>query len=68
MELTKESLKQFVREQVSELNDLPAWDMGLYSTDEIEPKLELLRRINRTFDLGISEDLIRDFSNRTKSV
>lgn len=68
MDLTKESLKQFVREQVFTLNDLPAWNMGLYSTDEIEPKLELLRRINRTFDLGISEDLIRDFSNRTKPV
>jgi len=66
MEVTKDSLKQFVREQVSDLNDLPAWNMGLYSTDEIEPKLELLRRINRVFDLGIQEDLIRDFSNRTK--
>lgn len=68
MELTKESLKQFVREQVSELNDLPAWNMGLYSTDEIEPKLELLRRINRVFDLGIQEDAIRDYSNRTKRI
>ena len=68
MDLTKESLKQFVREQVSELNVLPAWNMGLYSTDEIEPKLELLRRINRTFDLGISEDTIRDYSNRTNRI
>lgn len=68
MDLTKESLKQFVREQVFQLNDLPAWNMGLYSTDEIEPKLELLRRINRTFDLGISEDTIRDYSNRTNRI
>ena len=68
MELTKESLKQFVREQVSELNDLPEWNMGLYSTYEIEPKLELLRRINRTFDLGIREDVIRDYYNRTNRI
>lgn len=68
MELTKESLKQFVREQVSELNDLGMWNMGLYSTNEIEPKLELLRQINRVFDLGISKDEIRDYFNRKKGV
>lgn len=66
MEANKETLKKFVREQVEELNNLQMWNIGLISTSEIEPKLELLRRINSVFDLGIDKSQIRDWHNRTK--
>lgn len=66
MDVTKESLKKFVKEETQTLNDIQAWNMGLVSTDEIEPKLELLRRINRVFELGIQKEEIRDYFNRNK--
>ena len=66
MEVTKEGLKKFVKEETQTLNDIQAWNMGLVSTDEIEPKLELLRRINYVFELGIPKEEIRDYFNRNK--
>ena len=66
MEVTKESLKKFVKEQIETLNDIQAWNMGFISTDEIEPKLELLIRINHVFELGIQKEDIRDYFNRNK--
>lgn len=66
MDVTKEGLKKFVKEETQTLNDIQAWNMGFVSTDEIEPKLELLRRINRVFELGIPKEEIRDYFNRNK--
>lgn len=66
MEVTKEGLKKFIKEETQTLNDIQAWNMGLVSTDEIEPKLELLRRINHVFELGIPKEEIRDYFNRNK--
>lgn len=62
----KEELKDWVREQARTLNDCGLWQLGAICREEIEPKFELLRRLNRDFSLGIPECDLKDHLGRMK--
>lgn len=64
MEVNKESLTEFVKQQIEFLNNTEYYNNGLVSKSELEPKFALLRQINFRFDLGIPREEIKDYWHR----
>lgn len=66
MEVNKDTLIKFIKDELERLNDIHSYNMGFVNENEIEPKLELLRQLNYHFSLGLDKEQIKDYYKRNE--